>query len=142
MKMKLTTILLTTFAITYAINATAQHQEQKEKSPVEIAYEQTEMLRESLNLTHYQVFKVDSILQSNIAGVVNQFEEMKKSGLQNPDSYREVQKRWQTKTDSEFEKLFTLEQFERYLKLSGMPSKERKKKMAELRKKAKENEKK
>lgn len=142
MKMKLTTILLTTFAITFAINAIAQHQEQKEKSPVEIAYEQTEMLRESLDLNHFQVFKVDSILQSNIAGVMNQFEEMKKGGLQNPDSYREVQKRWQTKTDSEFEKLFTLDQFERYLKLSGMPSKERKKKMAELRKKAKENNKK
>lgn len=142
MKMKFTSILLILIAITFSINATAQNQEQKEKSPVEIAYEQTEMLREDLNLNHYQVFKVDSILQSNIAGVVKQFEEMKKGGLQNPDSYREIQKRWQDKTESEFEKLFTLEQFERYLKLSGVPSKKRKKKMAELKKRAKENQKK
>jgi hypothetical protein len=64
-----------------------------------------------------------------------EFEKMKKGGLQNPESYREVQKRWQDKTEESFFKIMTPEQFERYLKIIGTPKKERKKKLEQLEKK-------
>lgn len=134
-------VFFTILAIATSITLTAQNQEQKQKTPIEIATEQADRLQRDLTLDDYQVFKVDSILQRNIAGVMDQFEQMKKGGLQNPDSYREVQKKWQAKTDDAFENLFTLEQFDRYLKISGMPNKERKKKIAEIKKRAQEKQK-
>lgn len=137
MKINFPKIILIILAISAAIVSNAQNQEQKQKTPVEIASEQADRLQRDLKLDDYQLFKVDSILQRNLTGVVDQFEQMKRGGLQNPESYREVQKSWQSKTETAFETLFTLEQFERYLKLTGTPNKERKKKMAELRKKAK-----
>lgn len=137
MKIKFPRIVLTLLAISISITVTAQNQEQKQKTPVEIASEQADRFQRDLKLNDYQVFKVDSILQHNLSGVMAQFEQMKKGGLQNPESYREVQKNWQTKTDDAFEALFTLEQFDRYLKISGMSNKERKKKIAEIKSKAK-----
>ena len=134
-------IVFAILVLVFSLNATAQNQDQKQKTPIEIASEQAGRLQRDLKLNDYQVFKADSILQRNITGVVNQFEEMKKGGLQNPDSYREVQKMWQAKTDSAFESLFTLEQFDRYLKISGMSNKERKKKIAEVKKRAQEEQK-
>ncbi|MDD2420241.1 MAG: hypothetical protein PHO51_02045 [Bacteroidales bacterium] len=106
-----------------------------QKTPVEIAAEQANRLQRDLDLDYYQVFKVDSTLQTDLAGVMAEFEKMKKGGLQNPESYREVQKRWQDKTEESFYKIMTPEQFERYLKIIGTPKKERKKKLEQLEKK-------
>jgi len=139
MKINLPRIILATLSIALSISANAQNQEQKQKTPIEIAAAQADRLQRDLNLDDYQLFKVDSILQRNLTGVMNQFEQMKKGGLQNPDSYREIQKKWQTKTDNALEALFTLDQFDRYLRISGMSNKERKKKIAQIKKKSQGN---
>lgn len=126
--------ILTFFALSVWTGTIAQQQQQPQKTPVEIAAEQADRLQRDLKLDNYQVFVVDSTMQTNLAGVMNEFEQMKKGGMQNPESYREVQKIWQKKTDDTFERIMTLEQFDRYLRISGMSNKERKKKLEEVKK--------
>ncbi|MPM34572.1 hypothetical protein SDC9_81158 [bioreactor metagenome] len=126
--------ILKFFALSVWTGTIAQQQQQPQKTPVEIAAEQADRLQRDLKLDNYQVFVVDSTLQTNLAGVMNEFEQMKKGGMQNPESYREVQKLWQKKTDDTFERIMTLEQFDRYLRISGMSNKERKKKLEEVKK--------
>jgi hypothetical protein len=126
--------ILTIFALSVWTGMIAQQQQQPQKSPVEIAAEQADRLQRELKLDNFQVFVVDSTLQTNLAGVMNEFEQMRKGGMQNPESYREVQKIWQNKTDDTFERIMTLEQFDRYLRISGMSNKERKKRLEEVKK--------
>lgn len=109
--------------------AFSQNNPPPQKSPVEIAAEQADRLQIDLKLNDYQTFLADSILQANIAGVTEEFERMKAGGMQNPDSYREVQNKWRTKTEDAFEKFMTYEQFDRYLRISGVSAKERKKRL-------------
>ncbi|PKO96128.1 MAG: hypothetical protein CVU12_06770 [Bacteroidetes bacterium HGW-Bacteroidetes-7] len=109
--------------------AFSQNNPPPQKSPVEIAAEQADRLQIDLKLNDYQTFLADSILQANIAGVTEEFERMRAGGMQNPDSYREVQNKWRTKTEDAFEKFMTFEQFDRYLRISGVSTKERKKRL-------------
>lgn len=109
--------------------AFSQNNPPPQKSPIEIAAEQADRLQIDLKLNDYQTFLADSILQANIAGVTEEFERMRVGGMQNPDSYREVQNKWRTKTEDAFEKFMTFEQFDRYLRISGVSAKERKKRL-------------
>jgi hypothetical protein len=109
--------------------AFSQNNPPPQKSPVEIAAQQADRLQIDLKLNDYQTFLADSVLQANIAGVTQEFERMRLGGMQNPDSYREVQNKWRIKTEEAFEKFMTTEQFERYLRISGVSAKERKKRM-------------
>jgi hypothetical protein len=109
--------------------AFSQNNPPPQKSPVEIAAQQADRLQIDLKLNDYQTFLADSVLQANIAGVTQEFERMRLGGMQNPDSYREVQNKWRIKTEEAFEKFMTAEQFERYLRISGVSAKERKKRM-------------
>jgi len=109
--------------------AFSQNNPPQQKSPVEIAAEQADRLQIDLKLNDYQTFLADSILQANIAGVTEEFERMRVGGMQNPDSYREVQNKWRIKTEDAFEKFMTFEQFDRYLRISGVSAKERKKRL-------------
>ena len=118
---------LTIFASLLCTFAMAQNQPQEKKNPIEIAAEQADRLQIDLKLDHRQLFLTDSVLQKNIAGVMNEFEAMQKAGMQNSESYRDVQLKWVRKTEDAFEKFMSKEQFERYLKISGVSSKERKK---------------
>ncbi len=106
-------------------NLLSQNRDMENKSPVEIAAMQAEKLQRDLKLEDYQVFLVDSVLQSNIEGSYKEFEKMRSAGIQSTDSYRELQLRWRTKTEDAFMKFMTREQFERYLKITGISRKER-----------------
>ncbi len=122
LKIFLTLIMLMTSMFSFA-----QNQSQEKKDPIKIAAEQADKLQLDLKLEYHQHFLVDSVLQKNISGVMQEFELMQRSGMQNPDSYREVQLKWVKKTEDAFEKILTPSQFDRYLKISGVSSKERKK---------------
>ncbi|MDP3451432.1 MAG: hypothetical protein Q8R90_00630 [Bacteroidales bacterium] len=120
-------IILTLIMLTISMFSFAQNQNQEKKDPIKIAAEQADKLQLDLKLEYHQHFLVDSVLQKNISGVMREFENMQRSGMQNPESYREVQLKWVKKTEDAFEKILTPSQFERYLKISGVSSKERKK---------------
>lgn len=98
-------------------------QEEKPKTPVEIAAMQADKYQKDLGLNDGQTFLVDSVLQANIGGVYADFERMKKGGVQTQESYRAVQELWMNKTDAAFKKIFTPEQYLKYEKLSGLYAK-------------------
>lgn len=109
-------ILLTSvLAFFLGFNASAQEQE-KEKTPEEFAAEQAERLESLLKLEYWQVFYVDSTLQHDYAGLKTEMENLRKSRVENFDLYRAVQDKWMEKIDSSFQRFFTPEQWDKYLK--------------------------
>ncbi len=128
--MKLNNFFLLVFCL-LAVTSTidAQTNQPPQKTPVELAAEQADRLQIDLKLNDYQVFLIDSVLQANLTGVTQEFDKMRAGGVQSHDIYREIQIKWRRKTEDAFEKILTRQQFERYLKLSGVSSKERKQRL-------------
>lgn len=99
-------------------NLIAQQQEQPQKSPAEMASIQADDMQKQFKLNDTQVFYIDSILQHNYTAISVEFEKMKKAGIQSPESYMNVQKTWNQKTEDAFKKVLTEEQFINYLKIT------------------------
>ena len=123
-------ILFAAILIALTTSMYAQNMQQAPKTPQEVAMEQALKLQRDLKLSDYQLFYVDSILQTNFVGQQQEFEKMRVSGLQNPKSYEDVFNRWKTLTEDALEKILDRQQFEKFLKISGVPPKERKKRLA------------
>ena len=111
MRVLLTSALL---FLSAAISAQEQQQE-KPKTPVEIAQEQSDKLQIELKLNNKQLFQVDSVLQANLTGVNDEFEKMKKGGRLTNEAYIQVRDDWQLKTEDAFKKILTEEQFKKYM---------------------------
>lgn len=105
----------------------AQQQEEKQKTPEEIAAEQTNKIEIDLKLEPHQTFYVDSILSRNYRGLTDEIEQMKKSGAQEYVLYKQIQEKWTAKIDSALHKVLTEEQWYKYLKNQGKLKKEKKK---------------
>lgn len=105
--------------LVFCVNGVSAQEPPKEKSPQEYAALETERLEKELNLDVTQVFYVDSILQHNFAGVMEEFENMKKSGMQDSRSYEAVRNKWTDKSLEAFKLIFTEQQYILYLKLIG-----------------------
>ena len=103
--------------------------QQPEKPIHEIASEQADLIRRDLNLNDVQVFYLDSILLSNFEGVTKEIEELRAAGRQNDKTYEEIRKKWQEKTLNAVERVFDKKQFEKYMKVTGVSSKERKQRL-------------
>lgn len=116
--MKLLNIFTFIFAITFTTALFAQDPPE-EKTPQEYAAIETDRLIEELDLNSVQAFYVDSTLQFNYTELKKEFDQMQKSGMQVADSYQIVRKRWNDKTMVTFKKIFTEQQYIRYLKLVG-----------------------
>jgi len=130
MNTTLTKILFVAILIALSTSVYAQNQQQEQKTPEEIAIEQALNLKRDLKLSDYQLFYVDSILQANFTGQHQEFEKMRASGLQNQKSYEDVFNKWKAKTEDAFEKVLDKTQFEKFLKISGVTTKERKNRLA------------
>lgn len=124
--------LLTFFVIILSFTALSAQQEQQEKpkSPVEIAEAQADKLQLELKLNNKQLFQVDSVLQSNLTGVSAEFEKLKRGGVSSNDAYINVRDSWQLKTEEAFKMILTEEQYKKYLVFIGkMDSKGRMRKL-------------
>ncbi len=98
--------------------ASAQ-QQQPEKSPEEIAAAEVAALETDLKLTSAQAFYVDSILCHNYRALFDEYEDMRNSGMQNPDTYRHVSEKWLNKNLEAFKKILDEQQYITYLKRIG-----------------------
>ncbi len=116
--MKLLNIFTFIFAITFTTALFAQ-EPPEEKTPQEYAAIETDRLIEELELNSAQAFYVDSTLQFNYIGVKEEFDNMQKSGMQVSESYKIVREKWNDKTMATFKKIFTEQQYIRYLKVIG-----------------------
>ncbi len=100
-------------------NMAAQEQEPPKMDPIEMASEFTEKLITELELNSTQAFYVDSVLQVNYTGLIEEFEALKARGSQDNNSYKIISDKWEDKNIAAFKIIMDDQQLIKYLKLMG-----------------------
>ena len=106
------------FLLMGTVSSYAQYQE-KELSMEEIAEKHTKDLVKKINLSESQEFYVDSILRTNYVGMKDALDDLRKSGMQDPENYRYVNQQWQKKTLDAMKKVLDEQQYIGYLRYIG-----------------------
>lgn len=127
--------ILAAMPLTAAAQGNGQGQD-KPKDAATMAAESADYLQRMLDLEDYQVFLVDSTLQYNYDMVMKEYEAIKRKGASGGDLYRMASDRWNEATDTTFFKIFTPEQWKKYMRTSfGKEKKARDKRLAKKAKK-------
>ena len=83
-------------------------------------YEQAEMeadrLQRLLDLEDWQVFYVDSTLKHDFPAMMADYEELRKAKVANQSMYQDVHDKWMDQIDKTYMRIFTDEQWAKYLK--------------------------
>ena len=129
-------------ALFSANNLLAQQQQQEppKMDPIEMASEFTEKLITELELNSTQAFYVDSVLQVNYTGLIDEFEAMKSRGSQDGNSYKAVSDKWEEKNVAAFRLIMDEQQVIKYLRLMGKGKEYKKGKDGKYYKKEKSKE--
>jgi hypothetical protein len=107
-------------------------QEPQEPNLDEIINKHIENLTRMFDLDEVQVFFLDSILQFNYSALQEEVKQTRKTGASNTETYQIISDKWMTRTDEALEKLFTEDQWAKYLKSTyGKEKKRRDKRIAE-----------
>ena len=107
-------------------------QEPQQPNVDEIIAKQLENLTRTFKLDEVQVSYVDSILQYNFRALNDEFEETRKGGASNAETYQAISDKWMDATDQAFERVFTEEQWKKYMKSTyGKEKTRRDKRMSE-----------
>lgn len=109
-------ILLTLVLVSATSFEMAAQQQPKKPDPEEIASKEADRLAALLNLEDWQIFYVDSTLNYNFGKMQEEMEQLQKSKVENANLYYAVQDEWMEKTDRQYQKIFTAEQWTKYLK--------------------------
>ena len=125
--------LLLLFATSLLLSApAAMAQEPQEPNIDEIVARQLENLTRTFKLDEVQEFYIDSILQYNYRAMNDAFMETKKTGASNAETYQAISDDWMQRTDEAFERVFTEDQWKKYLKSTyGKEKQRREKRMSE-----------
>ena len=124
-------ILLLAAALLLSVPA-AKAQEPQQPDIDQIIANQLDNLTRSFKLDEVQVFFVDSILQYNYRAMNDAFEEARKTGASNADTYQAISDEWMEATDQAFRRFFTEDQWKRYMKSTyGKENQRRAKRMSE-----------
>ncbi|MCI2081793.1 MAG: hypothetical protein LKK19_07085 [Bacteroidales bacterium] len=119
MKRALDLFALSIALVLMAIPCHAQQQnntQNKELNVPEQAEKESIRLQSLLKLEDWQVFKVDSLLNTNLEGYKKDMEGLKTAGAQNEFSYYTISDKWAERIDSAYMKIFNGEQWKRYQK--------------------------
>lgn len=123
---------LLVLATLFATGSAAFAQEPQEPDIDKIVSGLVENLTRSFKLDEVQVFFVDSILQHNYPAMMEELNQLKKTGASNEDTYQAISDKWMAASDVAFEKVFTEDQWSKYLKsIYGKEKKRRDKRMQE-----------
>lgn len=114
---RITLLLIATIVLFSTNNAFAQ--DEKEITPEEYAEKQVKTLTTKLELSESQEFYVDSILTTNFVALKKAIEDLQRSGMQDPQTYRKCNEMWQEKTIAAMKKVLDEQQFIKYLKYMG-----------------------
>ena len=122
------------FSLSWTKCRAQQANPQKELSFEEIIAKQVEDMVECYKLDDYQAFKLDTLLQ-HFAPIYNaEMKRVKDSGAAQSASFQSINDKWADFFDSEYQKIFSEEQWNRYLKsTAGREKKKRDKRMAALK---------
>ncbi|MCK9626275.1 MAG: hypothetical protein M0R23_07455 [Bacteroidales bacterium] len=128
--------IILTIAVILTCNSiiSAQNPQKEEKINIpEMAAKEADNLMGLFKLEEYQVFLVDSVLQANLPVMIEEMTKIKQSGASNQESFQYISDKWLDKTDEAFFKIFTKEQWNKYLKSSyGKEKKKRDKRLKKL----------
>ena len=100
--------------MSFSFQAFAQQQEAPDL--YEQAEAEADRLQELLELDDWQVFYVDSTLKHDFPAMMEEFNKLKASKVTNTSMFQSVQDKWWDVIDASYQKIFTPEQWERYLK--------------------------
>ena len=95
--------------------ASAQQQE-KQPDVYEQAEQEADRLQGLLDLEDWQVFYVDSTLKHDFPAMMADYEELKKAKVANQSMYQDVHDKWMEQIDKTYKRIFTDEQWAKYLK--------------------------
>ena len=112
MRILYSVILFLAFAISYEASA----QEQSEKTAIEYAAEETEIMIDMFDLDDYQAYQIDSMLQVNYGQMLDELDKVQKSGAQNRDMFMNVQDKYLDIIDNAVEQILTESQWAKYMK--------------------------
>lgn len=113
--MKLNVRLLVAITLLFiGVETFAQQQEQPDI--YEQAEKEADRLQRVLDLEDWQTFYVDSTLKHDFAGMMAEYDDLRKSKVANTSMYVAVQDKWMEKIDASYRKFFTEEQWKAYLK--------------------------
>lgn len=130
--MKRIFFLLVSAALVLAAAPAALAQEQQEPDINTIITKQIQNITQSFHLDEVQEFFLDSILNHNYPAMMEELQEARKVGANNSDTFQGISDKWMDATDVALEKLFTEEQWAKYLKSTyGKEKKRRDKRIAE-----------
>jgi len=116
------------FIITLIILATAScyAYSQEMKSAEEIAIEMVNKMETQLNLEPHQTFFVDSVLCHDYRAWMDENEDLRNAGVQEPTVYISIREKWQAHIDSSLVKILNPDQWTEYLKMTGKYKKPKK----------------
>ncbi len=118
-------ILFSLTALVFSFSLSAQ-EPPKQKSPEEMAYEESNRLEKLLNLQPHQTFFVDSLLQHDMRAMKEETERLQRTGVQEVTVFQTIQKKWVEQIEKGYRKIFTDEQWNEYLKSQGKFKKDKK----------------
>ena len=137
---RLFTILLLAAALLLSAPA-AWAQEPQQPDIDQIIANQVDNLTRNFKLDEVQVFFIDSILQYNYRAMNEAFEEARKTGASNSETYQAISDEWMQATDEAFERFFTEDQWKKYMKSTyGKEKQRREKRMSERKPASSEKE--
>lgn len=111
--------LLLLFAASLLLSTPAAlAQEPQEPDLDKIIATQLDNLTRTFKLDDVQVFFVDSILQYNFRAMNDEFEQTRRTGASNNETFQIISDKWMAATDEAFERFFTEDQWKKYMKSS------------------------
>lgn len=131
MKQKFLAIIVLSVSFFMSEGMSYAQSNQEIQTPEEIAALETEKLGELLKLEDWQMFYVDSTLQTNYTNLQAELKKLQQARVENTSIYRDVRDKWMDKTDASFKKYFTEEQWNKYLRSGVGGSRKEKEKRAQ-----------
>ena len=120
-------------AVALCVAAYAQENktpEQREKEFYEAIEKQVETMEQQLDLEVWQVFYVDSILTHDYKAMQEEFTDMSKAKMSNPDLFYDVQDKWMEQIYQSMHKVLDEKQWAQYEKLGAARDKRAREKRA------------
>ena len=97
-------------------NIASAQQQEKQPDVYEQAEQEADRLQGLLDLEDWQVFYVDSTLKHDFPAMMADYEELRKAKVANQSMYQDVHDKWMDQIDKTYMRIFTDEQWAKYLK--------------------------
>ncbi|MBP9986868.1 MAG: hypothetical protein KBT44_02960 [Bacteroidales bacterium] len=125
-------MLFSAAAATFTADAQNNGQSQAEPDYEKQIKQQVDYFIETYHLDDIQAFRLDTLLQHYLPIYNEEVDKLKSSGISMMESYQPMLDKWADFFDRSYEKIFTPEQWKRYLKsAAGKEKKKRDIRMAE-----------